>query len=262
VCTDDRVVGHLWLHLRRLSTEVEAYVYDVEVLPAERGRGLGLATMHAGAEAAAGLGASMLRLTVFGDNAAALALYHRAGLSAVRSLHTRPLDVPVPAARVRLAPMEAADYTAFRDHLADAHPAALATVRVAPLQEARGAVADLAARLLPRGRAGAEGRLLTAHDGTRPVARVLLEPGGPGPSPATVHVLQLLGGATGPVLPDVLRAVARHCAERGAPAVAVPVVGTDPVLEGTLTVEGFRLTARLMVQPLGAWQASGAGGRG
>jgi hypothetical protein len=56
--------------------------------------------------------------------------------------------------------------------------------------------------------------------------------------------------------------VAGHCAERGAPAVEVPVVGTDPALESMLTAEGFRLTARLMVQPLGAWQASGPGGRG
>jgi hypothetical protein len=252
----------VWLHLRRLSAEVEAYVYDVEVLPDERGRGLGLATMHAVHRVAEELGASVLRLTVFGHNAAALALYDRAGLTATRSLHTRPLDVPVAAGHVRLRPMAASEYSAFRDHLADALPAALAAARVAPLQETRREVADLTARLLPRGRAGADGRLLTAVDGSRPVAHVLLEPDDSGVSPATVHALHLLPGAAGPVLAGVLRAVAGHCAERGARSVAVPLVGSDPALAAALAAEGFGLTARLMARPLGAWQASGAGGRG
>ncbi len=76
---DGRTVGHLWLRLRPGPDEVEAYVFDVEIVPAARGRGLGRATMLVAEAEARRLGATVARLNVFGYNTAALALYDRLG---------------------------------------------------------------------------------------------------------------------------------------------------------------------------------------
>jgi ribosomal protein S18 acetylase RimI-like enzyme len=72
-------VGHLWLRVRPLPGEVEGFVFDVELLPEMRGRGLGRATMLAAEQAARDLGTTVLRLNVFGHNAAALRLYEGLG---------------------------------------------------------------------------------------------------------------------------------------------------------------------------------------
>lgn len=74
------IAGHLWLRVQPRGAEVEAYVYDVELVPDMRGRGLGRATMLAAEVEARGLGASVLRLNVFGHNPTAVRLYDRLGL--------------------------------------------------------------------------------------------------------------------------------------------------------------------------------------
>ena len=92
VHTDDGPVGQLWLRVRALPNEVEGYVFDVELLPFARGRGLGRATMLAAEEAARGLGATVMRLNVFGHNTAAIRLYERLGYVVTSATLTKRLD--------------------------------------------------------------------------------------------------------------------------------------------------------------------------
>ena len=73
------LLGHLWMRVRPLADEVEAYVFDVEVLPDARGRGLGRATMLAAEAEARARGATVMRLNVFGHNTVAMALYDSLG---------------------------------------------------------------------------------------------------------------------------------------------------------------------------------------
>jgi ribosomal protein S18 acetylase RimI-like enzyme len=79
VVATDEVVGNLWLRVRPLSTETEGYVFDVEIVPQARGRGLGRATMLAAEDAARELGADVVRLNVFGQNVPAIRLYESLG---------------------------------------------------------------------------------------------------------------------------------------------------------------------------------------
>ena len=85
---DDAVVGWLWLRVRPLGSEVEAFLFDVEVVEHARGRGLGRATMLAAEEAARDLGADVVRLNVFGHNTAARGLYESLGYVATSTTVT------------------------------------------------------------------------------------------------------------------------------------------------------------------------------
>lgn len=87
-------VGYLWLGLRPRDDRLpglQAYVYDVAVRPELRGRGYGRAIMRAGQERAAELGASAIRLNVFGHNAAARGLYESLGYDTVATLMHKDL---------------------------------------------------------------------------------------------------------------------------------------------------------------------------
>ncbi len=87
--------GYLWLRVRPAAGEpgeVEAYVFDVEIVPGARGRGLGRATMLAAEDAARQRGATVIRLNVFGHNTAALALYDRLGYAVSAASLSRRLD--------------------------------------------------------------------------------------------------------------------------------------------------------------------------
>lgn len=67
-------VGHLWLHLPDGAGQI-AFVCEIEVDDAMRGRGYGRAIMLAGEEFAREHGASSLRLNVFAENVVARRLY-------------------------------------------------------------------------------------------------------------------------------------------------------------------------------------------
>jgi ribosomal protein S18 acetylase RimI-like enzyme len=101
-------VGSLWLRVIPSPGEVEGYLFDIELLPPARGRGLGRASLLAAHDTARTLGATVMRLNVFGHNAPAIALYESLGYEvAERSLLLR-LDrrsgpVP-PGPAVRLVP--------------------------------------------------------------------------------------------------------------------------------------------------------------
>lgn len=223
-------VGSLWLRVRPGPGEVEAYLFDIELLPAARGRGLGRATMLAAHEAARALGATVVRLNVFGHNAPAIALYTSLGYAvADLSMHRR-LDGPPPDARdVGIRPMTPPELASFGVHLEE------------PLR-----------RLLPED-AVTPGQLLwTAYDGTGPVAVVWLALGDRSDGlHAFARRLE--------VREDLRRcgygraaaaAALRTCRERGVRTVAVSLDGSDAPARGLCEALGFGLTAQTMVLPL------------
>ena len=76
---DDEPVGMGWFELRQRAAGVSAWIYDISVDPAHRGRGLGRLLLEALHEAARGLGATTMTLNVFGGNATAIRLYETSG---------------------------------------------------------------------------------------------------------------------------------------------------------------------------------------
>ena len=70
-------VGVLWLRVP--PTGDAAFVFDVEVEPSQRGKGYGRAIMLAAESYALALGATALRLHVFGGNTVARSLYESLG---------------------------------------------------------------------------------------------------------------------------------------------------------------------------------------
>lgn len=89
------VAGLLWVGER---WPAQAWVYDVEVDPAFRGRGVGAAAMVHGARLARDLGHRWLGLNVFGPNAHARGLYERLGYVVEEEHWARPLSPRVPPA--------------------------------------------------------------------------------------------------------------------------------------------------------------------
>ncbi|MGH8825547.1 MAG: GNAT family N-acetyltransferase [Jiangellaceae bacterium] len=78
---DGEVVGHLWLSGNSPNNDVagQGWIYDVEVDPAYRGRGLGRELMQAALDQARTLGCTSLALNVFGGNDVAIRLYQSLG---------------------------------------------------------------------------------------------------------------------------------------------------------------------------------------
>lgn len=72
-------VGTVWLGIRRDRREPYAYVWDLFVEPAHRGKGAGETIMRCVEERARALGLGRIALNVFGHNLAARRLYERLG---------------------------------------------------------------------------------------------------------------------------------------------------------------------------------------
>ncbi|MET9437947.1 GNAT family N-acetyltransferase [Streptomyces sp. NPDC006551] len=80
VTRDGQVVGQLWTGRRELSPGRNgAYVYDIEVAEAQRGRGVGRALMLLAERVALDAGESLLGLHVFTGNTPAIRLYESLG---------------------------------------------------------------------------------------------------------------------------------------------------------------------------------------
>lgn len=250
-------VGDLWLRVRPLSAEVEAYVFDVELVPEARGKGLGRATMLAAEDAARGLGATVMRLNVFGHNRPAVRLYESLGYVVAGATMTCRLDVERPSGderrpRVELRPMTSGEYVVFRPRLEADYAANLARSGVMPVAEARRKAADELTALLPHGRLS-EGHLLwTAYDGTRAVgeAWVHLRPRSDG-----LHAF----GYQLEVREDlrcqgygraVVTAALRECRKRGAVSAGLTVFGFNEGARRIYEALGFELTAQTMSKPL------------
>ena len=226
-------VGSLWLRVRPRAGEVEGYVFDVELLPAARGRGLGRATMLAAHETARALGATVMRLNVFGHNAPAIALYESLGYEVVDVSMQHRLDGPgdpVPLGRVvELRPMTSPEHTSFAARLPE-HLAGLLTDGLAT-----------------------PGQLLwTAYEWTDPVGAVWLGLRDRSDGlHAFTHRLE--------VREDLRRrgygravavAVLRTCREMGVRTLGLSVAGADVPARRLCEELGLTLTAQTMVLPL------------
>ena len=253
---DGTEVGHLWLRVRELSDEVEGYVYDVELVPEARGRGLGRRTMVAAEHAARDLGATVMRLNVFGHNAPAMRLYDALGYVVAEATWTRRTEEPAvfPSAVPDLTLQEMSEdrFGALRAELPAALGDALATAGVLPVEEARRRAAADVAVLLEKG-VHAPGQWLgTALHGSREVADVWLDvqhrSDGRHVAVRWFEVREELrrqGYGRG-----VARAVLVECRRRGIGSVGLSVAGADPGADRLLGELGFRLTARTMVKRL------------
>lgn len=91
---NDARVGIVWLgpHPQRTNDTTVAWLYDFEVEPKQRGRGLGRLTLELAEGAARSLGATRLELNVFGANHTARSLYQSAGYAEVTVTMGKPLD--------------------------------------------------------------------------------------------------------------------------------------------------------------------------
>ena len=76
---DGASVGTLWLAEREVSGRQALFVYDVEVDPAWRGRGIGRSAMLLAEAQALALGIHRIELNVFGGNTVARNLYRSLG---------------------------------------------------------------------------------------------------------------------------------------------------------------------------------------
>jgi ribosomal protein S18 acetylase RimI-like enzyme len=106
---DRSPVGHLWMRVRPSALEVEAFVLDVEILPELRGHGWGTAAMVAAEQAARDVGASVVRLNVYGHNAAGIRLYEALGYDVVSATLLRVIDPHPPPAPPGTAPQRSGD---------------------------------------------------------------------------------------------------------------------------------------------------------
>jgi ribosomal protein S18 acetylase RimI-like enzyme len=263
VVAGHEVVGALWLRVRPLSTEVEAYVFDVEILPEARGRGLGRATMLAAEDAARDQRADVVRLNVFGNNVPAIRLYQSLGYSAASISMAKPLRRPRPLGRLdarldvagprlELRDMTAAEYVVFRARLATGHAADLARSGAMPLEEARLTVAEDLASLLPRGRLSPGNLLWTAYVDGEAVGHVWchLDERSDGMS-AFVHDLTVREDPRDPCRGSAVLAEAeRGCRARRVNSMGLSLVGGDTAARWLYEAAGFEVTALSMVKRL------------
>ena len=89
---DGAPAGHVWVSSGQAGPGVPgAYVFDIEVRPEFRGRGLGRALMRLAERAAFDTGDSLIGLHVFADNTPARRLYDSHGYTPTRLHWTKPL---------------------------------------------------------------------------------------------------------------------------------------------------------------------------
>lgn len=85
---DDETVGVLWVHLQ----PERAFIYDIEMRDAVRGRGYGTQALRAAAAHARDAGRRLIALNVFGHNDGARRLYAREGYIATEVSWTAIVD--------------------------------------------------------------------------------------------------------------------------------------------------------------------------
>jgi len=76
---DGTTVGHLWIALKSPNVAGGAWIFDIEVLPEQRGKGYGRALLAAAERETRRHGVTALGLNVFGPNTVARRLYESAG---------------------------------------------------------------------------------------------------------------------------------------------------------------------------------------
>jgi ribosomal protein S18 acetylase RimI-like enzyme len=91
---DGRVVGRLWLGPAEGDGPGAWWVFDIEVVEAERGRGLGRTLMQLAEVEVGDRGGTSLGLNVFGANHAARSLYESLGYQPTSIRMRKPIEPP------------------------------------------------------------------------------------------------------------------------------------------------------------------------
>lgn len=236
-------VGQLWLRVRSMPDHVEAYVFDIEIVPEARGQGLGRAAMLAVEAEARALGATVARLNVFGHNTPARALYDGLGYTvASATLTARLAGRPAERPAERLAEHSAEPGVGLRE---------MTRAEYAEISPALDAAASGQLRgLLPDGPATGGQRLWVAEHGGSVVGHVWL---------SLQHRSDGLHGLVRDleVRPDVRRrgygrwtVLAVEGAAQGLGVITLTVTVTDPGARRLFGGEGFELTAQTMTKAL------------
>jgi ribosomal protein S18 acetylase RimI-like enzyme len=90
---DGEAIGWMWLALPGAPHHAEtAWVYNVEIDEAQRGKGYGKAMMLAAERELVQRGVTKLGLNVFGSNKSAIGLYERLGYEVISQQMTKPLS--------------------------------------------------------------------------------------------------------------------------------------------------------------------------
>lgn len=76
---DHNPIGILWLHIRSMGQQKQAFIFDIKLEEDQRGKGSGKETMNALDEYAKAEGITQVRLHVFAHNERAIALYKNMG---------------------------------------------------------------------------------------------------------------------------------------------------------------------------------------
>lgn len=91
-CDSGALIGHVWLGLERPSSPPgTAWLYGIEVVDHERGKGYGRALLSAAEEAARSNGASAMGLNVFASNPVARHIYDSSGYAITAQQMQKPL---------------------------------------------------------------------------------------------------------------------------------------------------------------------------
>lgn len=90
VAEDSEVVGSLWVHHK--PVERRAFIYDIVIDEAQRGKGYGEATMRALEMALRPMRVTHIGLSVFGFNTTARALYDKLGYKVVATHMLKRID--------------------------------------------------------------------------------------------------------------------------------------------------------------------------
>ena len=93
--TNAGVIGIVWVELQHEQT-TGAWIYDIQIVPEQRGRGYGRALLRAAEREVERRGIESIALNVFGGNAVARDLYESSGY-ATTSLHMRKRLSSAPA---------------------------------------------------------------------------------------------------------------------------------------------------------------------
>ena len=89
VTPDGASVGVLWVHVE--PAKRQAFIYQIEMAPDQRGKGYGQATLEALEATLKPLGIANIGLNVFGDNTVAMRLYTKLGYQVVATNMRKPL---------------------------------------------------------------------------------------------------------------------------------------------------------------------------
>jgi len=240
---DAAEAGHLWLRVREQSTGTEAYLFDIELRPPYRGRGLGREVMRAAEDRARRLGATGMVLNVFGHNTAAMRLYDSLGFVVSSTMMTRRVDGALPAydgPAVTLEPMTWDEFDGYRAEAEADYAGNVAAAGLLPAEEARAKATEDFARLLPDGLATVDHFFWTARDGDRPVGLLWL------------HIAPRSDGlhAFGYDF-SVREELRRHGYGRAMAHAAYDVCRQRGVVTVGLNVFGFNLGARTLYDQLG-----------